>query len=101
MNFWIIFGLFGLMAVPCIAMFVVCGADIQHKVGGAIVCVVFWFLVSGGLYFQEVGNAERWNDGFCECGTHWELKGVTKTKMGSETKYYSCPECYKEIEINH
>lgn len=99
MSFWIIFCLFGLMVIPCIVMFVIGGADIQHKIGGAIVCVIIWFIVSGGLYFQETSNAEKWDNGFCECGAHWELEAVTKSKCGTEIKYYSCSECYKEIEI--
>jgi hypothetical protein len=100
-NFLIIVGVLGLFFVPCVLMFAPCGADAKHRIVGSLVCICFWFLVAGGIYFQAVGNTERWNDGFCECGTHWELKGVTKTKNGSETKYYACPNCYTEIEIIH
>ena len=100
-GFWIMFGAFGLVFVPCALLFASCGADRKHKIVGSLICICFWFLFTGGLYLQEVGNAKRWNDGHCECGQHWELKGATKTKNGSETKYYACPECYTEIEIIH
>lgn len=101
MEFLITFGFFGLMFLPLMLMFIFEGADIQHKVGGAIFSLAFWILISGALYFQEEGNAERWNDGYCECGTHWELKGVNKSRNGTETKYYACDNCFKEIEIIH
>ena len=100
-GFWTMFGLFGVIFVPCVLLFALGGADVKHRIVGSLVCICFWFLFSGGLYFQEVGNEERWNDGYCECGQHWELKGATKTKNGSETKYYACPECYTEIKIIH
>ena len=101
MDYWIIFAVFGLVAIPCIVVAISCGDTIKGKIKGAIICLVFWVLVSTVIYGQSVSNAKKWNNGFCECGTHWELKSVTKIKNGSETKYYSCPKCYEEIEINH
>jgi hypothetical protein len=29
------------------------------------------------------------------------LSAVDKSRSGTETKYYSCPACYNEIEIIH
>lgn len=101
MNFWIIFGGIGLFAIPTILLFICCGVDAKHKICGFLVVIIFWFIFAGGLYFQEQGNNERWNNGFCECGQHWELSGVNKSRNGTETKYYTCPDCYKEIEIIH
>lgn len=57
-------------------------------------------LAIGLSVIQANTNQKLWNDGCCECGTHWELKGVDKARNGSTTKYYACPNCYKEIEIN-
>lgn len=99
-NFLIVFGALGLVFVPCVLMFALGGADAKHRIVGSLVCILFWFAFAGGLYSQEAFNAEKWNDGHCECGQHWELKGASKTKNGSETKYYACPNCYTEIEIN-
>ena len=101
MGFWIIFAVCGLFAAPCIILAISFGDTIKGKIKGAAVCLAFWVLISVAMWGQSVSNTEKWNDGFCECGMHWELNGVTKTKMGSETKYYSCPACYKEIEINY
>ena len=101
MNFWIAFGCFGFIAIPCILLFVCCGADAKHKIGGSLVVIAFWVIISGAMYFQEQGNQERWNGGFCDCGQHWVLSGVSRTRTGTETKYYSCPNCYKEIKIIH
>lgn len=99
--FWIIFGGIGLFAIPSALMFITCGATTKNKIGGAAFCICFWLLTSVLLWGQEVGNQERWNNGFCECGEHWELSAVDKSKSGTETKYYSCPACYNEIEIIH
>lgn len=101
MAFLTIFAFFGIMGVPLMLMFIICGANAKNKIGGCIAVLVFWLMMSGGLYFQEKGNDERWNDGYCSCGTHWELAGVSKSRHGDETKYYSCPNCYAEIEIVH
>lgn len=101
MNFWITFGCFGFIAIPCILLFVCCGVDAKHKIGGSLVVIAFWVIISGAMYCQEQGNQERWNDGFCDCGQHWVLSGVSRTRAGTETKYYSCPNCYKEIKIIH
>ena len=91
MNFWIIFAVCGLFAIPCVVMFATCGATRKIQINGAIVCVIFWFIVSGAMWAQDTANEENWNGGYC----------VTRTRNGSETKYYACPECFAEIEINH
>lgn len=101
MDYWITFAVCGLFAIPCIVLAVSFRDTIKGKIIGAVVCLAFWAFVSGAIWGQSASNAEKWNGGFCECGAHWELKGATKTNMGSETKYYACPECYKEIEINY
>jgi hypothetical protein len=97
--FWFTFGFFGLLCVPLIIMFLVCGADRKHKLGGAIAVIIFWVAFSGGLWLDGKGKADKWNNGYCECGTHWELRGATKSRNGVETKYYVCENCYKEIQI--
>ena len=101
MDFLIVFLVLGLVWVPCILLFAIGRDDIKGKITGSLVCLAFWLVMSLGLWGQDVYNTEKWNNGYCECGTHWELNGVTKTKNGSVTKYYSCPECYTEIEINN
>ena len=100
-SFWITFAVVGLFGVPCVLMFATCGTDTKNKIGGSLACIIFWFLVAGVLHWQEVGNAERWNNGLCECGQHWELSAVAKSRSGTETKYYTCSNCYNEIEIIH
>lgn len=99
--FWLNFIGFGFLAIPVIVMFITCGATIKNKIGGAAFCICFWLLASVLLWGQEMGNQERWNNGFCECGEHWELSAADKSRCGTETKYYSCPACYNEIEIIH
>ena len=97
MTFWISFGFFGIICVPFIIMFLVCGVDLKHKLGGAIAILIFWFLFAGGITLDGMNKADNWNDGHCKCGTHWELRGATKSRTGIETKYYACPNCHTEI----
>ena len=97
LNFWIVFGFFGIICVPFIIMFLVCGVDWKHKVGGSIAVLLFWLMFAGGITVDEMGKVDDWNGGYCDCGTHWELRGATKSRTGTETKYYACPNCYAEI----
>lgn len=96
-SFWFVFGAFGLLAIPLIIMFITCGVDLKHKLGGAFAVLIFWLIFSLGLWADGMATRDAWNGGYCECGTHWELSGVTKTRNGNTTKYYSCPNCYAEI----
>lgn len=97
--FWITFGFFGLLAVPLVIMFLTCGVDLKHKLGGSLAVLVFWFLISAGLAFDSAAKKEKWNDGYCECGEHWTLAGASKSRNGTETKYYRCDNCYNEITM--
>ena len=97
LEFWLTFGFFGIICVPFIIMFLVCGVDLKHKLGGAIAVLVFWLIFSAGLAADSSMKKEDWNNGYCECGTHWELRGASKSRTGNETKYYQCPNCYTEI----
>ena len=95
----VVFGITGIIFIPLILTFLFCGVDKAHKIGGAIAVALIWIVLALGLFYECEANEEAWNNGFCECGTHWELKGVSKDR-GFETKYYACPNCYTEIEIN-
>ena len=99
-EFLIIAGFMGLLFLPIIVMFLLCGADTKHKVGGALFTFAFWLLFAGGITLQNHHNDTLWNGGYCSCGSHWELSGASKTRNGSTTKYYSCPKCYNEITIS-
>ena len=96
--FLIIFVGFGLLAIPALVCFIVCGTTTKTKIKGSIIILLFWLGTSIACWGQSTGNAERWNDGHCECGAHWELSAVAHIKT-STIKYYTCPECFNEIEI--
>lgn len=102
MCFWVIFVLFGVIWFPCILLFAFEGTTLKHKINGSLICLGLWFLVAVGCWGQEQGNTKRWNDGYCpSCEIHWELSAVSKSKSGTETRYYSCPKCFTEIKIIH
>lgn len=94
----IAFGVLGIIFGMIAVMFLICGADWKHKIIGALVCVGFWLLMSGGIYLDAKIDANVWNNGQCECGGRWELRGISEGLSGSVTKYYVCPDCYTEIE---
>lgn len=98
MNFWIIFGLLGLAWLVPIIMFLVGGVNARYKIGGALVCLAFWMVTTLGMYYDITTKADTWNNGYCECGTRWELRGVSEGRHGDTTKYYVCPDCYAEIQ---
>lgn len=47
----VIFGIMGLMFIPLILMFLVCGVDKTHKRGGAIVMAIIWVVFAFGLFY--------------------------------------------------
>ena len=62
---------------------------------GILAGFFFWVIVSGIMVIRIKDNDNKWNDGYCQCSTHWELVSVA-----AKTKYYVCPNCYAEIQIN-
>lgn len=101
MNVAIIFTIvaFSLMFGSIALMFIFLGADLKHKVWGAIISLLLGALFFCGIYFDGMHARDLWNEGYCECGAHWVLGGAERTKSGQTIKYYYCPECYAEIEI--
>lgn len=100
MNFWIVFALFGTIGIPCLVLTIYLGEDWKGKLFGCGVILVLWLTVACGCFFGCNTNADKWNDGYCQCGTHWELRGASEYRS-SHTKYYVCPNCYAEIELNY
>lgn len=98
MNFLMSLGIFGIVWGLILVLFVVCSSDTTRKICAVIICVAFWLLMSIFTHSNVSTKLEVWNDGYCECGTHWELVDVVTYKNGGTVKYYSCPECYAEIE---
>lgn len=98
-EFLVMLGLTGILFIPIILGVITCETNRKYKIGGVIVVIIIWIVFTLGLFYEEKANEKSWNKGFCECGTHWELRGVSKS-MTSEKKYYACPNCHSEIEIN-
>ena len=99
-NFLICLIIFGAFAVPCLCLAIAFGEDWKGKLFGCGVICVIWLTFAVGCSFAGNANAEKWNGGYCKCGTHWELRGASQYRT-SHTKYYVCPDCYAEIEINN
>ena len=98
--FWICFGFMGLMFVPAILMFLICGCTWGNKIGGAIACLAFWVLISGAFALEDNYDYETWNNGVCSvCEGEYTFSGATKYRT-SHHYYYTCDDCGHTIEIN-
>ncbi len=97
--FWICFAAIGIIAVPCVLMFLICGTDLPHKITGAIVVIVFWFLFSGAMYLEDKHDMETWNNGICvKCEGEYLFSSATKYRS-SERYFYTCEDCGHTIEL--
>ena len=81
------------MVIVVVAIWVNC--DWKTRLAGILAGFFFWVIASGAMVIRIKDNANKWNNGYCQCGTHWELVSVA-----AKTKYYVCPNCYAEIQIN-
>lgn len=98
--FWFCFGFMGLMFVPLILMFLICGCSWGNKIGGAVFCLLFWFAISGAMYAENSHDHEMWNSGVCSvCEGEYNFSGATEYRT-SHHYYYTCDDCGHTIEIN-
>ena len=98
--FWICFGFMGLVFVPAILMFLICGDTWGNKIGGAIGCLVFWVLISGAFALEDKWDNEMWNNGICSvCEGDYTFSSATKYRT-SHHYYYTCDDCGHTIELN-
>lgn len=98
--FLIHFGVLGLMFVPSILLFLLCGASRSNKIGGALVCLIFWFAFSGAMTVEAKWDADMWNNGICSvCGGEYKFSSATKYRT-SHHYYYTCEDCDHTIELN-
>lgn len=99
-DFWFCFGIFGVLFVPLILMFLICGCTWRNKIGGAIVCLLFWFAISGAMYAENKWDNEAWNNGICPvCEGEYRFSGASQYRT-SHCYYYTCDNCGHTIEIN-
>lgn len=57
----------------------------------------------GCMFGQEnTHDTEKFNNGICkQCGGEYRFTSATRTRMGSETIYYTCQDCGYTITTNH
>ena len=67
---------------------------------GLVITLIIGFLCGGGMYLDETARTDKWNGGYCSnCEVHWIPFGASDTDFGTKSKYYYCPECFKEIQL--
>ena len=79
------------------------GGAVDGKKGvvvGVITTVLFAFVFAGGMTLDSMERDSKWNGGYCpNCEVHWIPFGASDTDFGTGSKYYYCPECFKEIQL--
>ena len=99
-GFWFCFVLMGVVFVPVILMFLICGCTWGSKLGNAIVCLVLWFAISGAMYGEAKYDFDVYNNGICiVCEGEYKFSGATKYRT-SHHYYYTCENCDHTIELN-
>ena len=58
-----------------------------------IVALAIGFGISGLFALERKGDEIAWNNGYCECGTKWELVDIEHLKNSGELYYYGCDNC--------
>lgn len=99
-EFWMCFGVMGLVGVPAILLFSLGGADAVHRIGGSAMVLAFWLLISGAMVAEAKWDADLWNNGICSvCEGEYKFSGATKYRT-SHHYYYTCENCDHTIELN-
>lgn len=99
-QFLICFGFMGLLFVPAILMFLICGCTWGNKIGGAIACLLFWLTISDAMVAEAKWDADLWNNGICSvCTGEYKFSSATKYRT-SHHYYYTCENCDHTIELN-
>ena len=61
---------------------------------GALIGLLIASAISGALTLDAWMKHKDWNNGICvECGGEYKFSGATQSRMGSETRYYTCEDC--------
>jgi len=99
-EFWMCFVIMGLVGVPAILLFALCGGDAVCKIGGSAMVLAFWLLISVACTFEMKWDVEAWNNGICSvCEGEYKFSGATKYRT-SHHYYYTCENCDHTIELN-
>ena len=96
--FWISFALYAIVFLPMICIILFYPTTWKTRFIGIAIVLILWIFIAFGVLADAKTDIKVWNNGYCECGTHWELRGASKSHYGYETKYYVCPNCHAEIE---
>ncbi len=91
----------GIIGLP-VGLVIAIGRDHWWSKILAIVICCGIFFGFGCMFGQEHNNdIDKFNNGVCaQCGGEYRFSSATRTRMGSETFYYTCQDCGWTIETN-
>lgn len=91
----------GLIGLP-VGLVIAIGRDTWWgKVLSFVICCAIFFGFGAMVGQEHVNDRDTFNNGVCvQCGGEYHMSGATKTRMGSETFYYTCQNCGWTIETN-
>lgn len=84
--------LWGVLFIGIAPIIVLNCNTIIGKILSIILALTLAFGTSLILCLQDEEQAERWNEGICECGGTYEFTAAARSAMGT-TYYYTCNEC--------
>ena len=71
------------------------------KVLSFVICCSIFFSIGAMVAQQNVNEDDTFNNGVCvQCGGEYRMSGATRTRMGSETFYYTCQNCGWTVETH-
>ena len=91
----------GLIGLP-VGLIIAIGRDTWWgKVLSFVICCAIFFGFGAMVGQEHVNDRDTFNNGVCvKWGGEYRMSGATKSRMGSETFYYTCQDCGWTIETN-
>ena len=91
----------GLVGLP-VGLIIAIGRDTWWgKVLSFVICCAIFFGFGAMVGQEHINDCNTFNNGVCiQCGGEYRMSGATRSRMGSETFYYTCQDCGWTIETN-
>lgn len=91
----------GIIGLPVGLLIAISRDHWWSKLLALIICCAIFFGFGCMLGQEGVNDRDTFNNGVCvQCGGEYRMSGATRTRMGSETFYYTCENCGWTIETN-
>ena len=100
------FVVFGLILSASVGAFVgmILTSGIRNKVINIITTIILALVIGFGLtsllMWERKVDEQMFNNGYCECGSEWDLFDIEYRKNSGSLYFYKCEECKNVIRLN-